>query len=97
MRKVSFIIFLFISFILALFVDYSIVNKDNFEYIKDRIELLSWLFAGIMSLVSFLTLFITFTYDNKLIIASKISSLFCILMDCLEEIRQSFITTKRLH
>ncbi|HGA0701783.1 TPA: hypothetical protein ACIQN5_002698 [Bacillus cereus] len=96
MRKVSFIIFLFISFILALFVDYSIVNKDNFEYIKDRIELLSWLFAGIMSLVSFLTLFITFTYDNKLIIASKnFESILHPYGLSLEEIRQSFYNYKK--
>ena len=39
--------------------------------IKDLTNLLSWLFTGIMSLVSFSALFIAFTFENKLVTASK--------------------------
>ncbi|MDQ0976004.1 hypothetical protein QFZ31_005882 [Neobacillus niacini] len=41
----------------------SILNSSN---------LVSWLFGGIMSLLGFITLFIAFSYENKLLTASKI-------------------------
>jgi hypothetical protein len=46
-------------------------TADNYNTYKDIVELLSWIFAGIMSLVTFSTLFIAFTYENKLIVASR--------------------------
>ena len=49
-------------------VNYSI---DSYDKYKDLVELLSWLFAGIMSLVTFSTLFLAFTYENKLVVSSK--------------------------
>ncbi|MCM3267854.1 hypothetical protein [Paenibacillus elgii] len=42
------------------------------DSMKDKIELASWIFAGIMALISFLSLFIAFVYDNKHIEASRV-------------------------
>jgi hypothetical protein len=46
-------------------------NPADYSKLKDIVELLSWLFSGIMSLIAFSTLFIAFTYENKLIAASN--------------------------
>ncbi|MBT2616137.1 MULTISPECIES: hypothetical protein [unclassified Bacillus (in: firmicutes)] len=59
-----------IAFFLSLIVNCSI-SLGDYSVFKDKIELLSWLFAGIISLLSFFTLFIAFSYDNKLLVASK--------------------------
>ncbi|WP_162616052.1 hypothetical protein [Paenibacillus lutimineralis] len=39
---------------------------------KDKIELASWIFAGNIGLISFLSLFVAFVYDNKHIEASRV-------------------------
>jgi NADH:ubiquinone oxidoreductase subunit K len=49
----------------------SILKVQNDITLQDKSDLLSWMYGGIMSLVSFLALFIAFTYENKLIVASK--------------------------
>ncbi|MGG4046315.1 hypothetical protein [Paenibacillus favisporus] len=38
---------------------------------RDTIELISWLFSGVVSIISFLSIFVGFVYDNKLINASS--------------------------
>ena len=45
--------------------------SQNYDKYKDLVEMISWLFAGLMSLVAFSTLFLAFTYENKLIVASR--------------------------
>ncbi|MFJ8066101.1 hypothetical protein ACIQYS_15855 [Psychrobacillus sp. NPDC096426] len=42
------------------------------ESIKNSVGIVGWIFGGIMSLLGFLTIFIAFTYENKLLKASKI-------------------------
>ncbi|OME01127.1 hypothetical protein BSK54_14825 [Paenibacillus odorifer] len=41
------------------------------DSMKDKIELASWIFAGTIGLVSFLSLFVAFVYENKHIEASR--------------------------
>jgi hypothetical protein len=50
-------------------------SPDIYSTLKDQVELLSWIFAGIMALISFFALFIGYMYENKLIAASKDLSL----------------------
>ncbi|MGZ4160477.1 MAG: hypothetical protein ACXVNF_06745 [Neobacillus sp.] len=65
----SILIFL-IPIYFVLKIDYTIDSK-SFSAYKDKIELLSWLFSGIMSLLGFLSLFIAFIYENKVLAAAK--------------------------
>lgn len=62
--------FLVAPLIILYFVD-TTYGVDSYDKYKDLVELLSWLFAGIMSLVTFSTLFLAFTYENKLVVSSK--------------------------
>lgn len=39
--------------------------------VHDKLDLISWMYGGIISLISFLALFIAFTYENKLVVASQ--------------------------
>ncbi|WP_098742060.1 hypothetical protein [Paenibacillus sp. EZ-K15] len=60
----------FVSVILFCF-----FNKDFSYSLQDaeqqKLELVSWVFSGVMGVVSFLAIFISFVYDNNLIGASK--------------------------
>ncbi|UYV50707.1 hypothetical protein [Priestia megaterium] len=47
------------------------IDSQVYDKYKDIVEVISWLFAGILSLVAFATIFLAFIYENKLIIASK--------------------------
>ncbi|HDR4588647.1 TPA: hypothetical protein QCQ70_003290 [Bacillus cytotoxicus] len=65
-------IFFLIPFVLVFFLDLgNAYNDKSYNDYKDLTNLLSWLFTGIMSLVSFSALFIAFTFENKLVTASK--------------------------
>jgi hypothetical protein len=66
--------FIFIIFLLFAFTDFQqiFLNDSLPEKISDSSNLVSWLFGGIMSLLGFITLFIAFSYENKLLMASKI-------------------------
>ncbi|WP_412036318.1 hypothetical protein [Bacillus pacificus] len=65
-------IFFLIPFALLFFLDLgNAYNIKVYNDYKDLTNLLSWLFTGIMSLVSFSALFIAFTFENKLVTASK--------------------------
>lgn len=44
---------------------------SDYNRIKDMIEFLTWLFSGVMTLITFLTIFIAYTYENKLSAASS--------------------------
>jgi len=46
-------------------------SNQNYDDVKDQVELISWIFSGVMSIISFFGLFIGFTYENKLIEASR--------------------------
>ena len=64
--------FFLIPFVLVFFLDLgNAYNDKSYNDYKDLTNLLSWLFTGIMSLVSFSALFIAFTFENKLVTASK--------------------------
>ena len=64
--------FFLIPFALLFFLDLgNAYNIKVYNDYKDLTNLLSWLFTGIMSLVSFSALFIAFTFENKLVTASK--------------------------
>ncbi|MFE4810662.1 hypothetical protein ACFQ9Y_05805 [Peribacillus simplex] len=71
LKEWSIIGLLFAPFIILCFLDLSGNTTDNFDSFKDKVEFLSWIFASIMALVTFSTLFVAFTYENKLIVASK--------------------------
>ncbi|CAM4190479.1 hypothetical protein [Saccharibacillus endophyticus] len=63
---------LIVPFIFLIFTDFDIpLLKDQQDTLKDQIELTSWIFSGIMALISFLALFIGYMYENKLIAASN--------------------------
>lgn len=51
-------------------IDFS-VDANNYDPLKDKIELMSWIFAGITALLGFLSLFIAFIYENKIIAAAR--------------------------
>jgi hypothetical protein len=46
-------------------------TQNEYNRFKDIVELLSWLFSGVMALIGFSTLFLAFSYENKLVIASR--------------------------
>lgn len=67
-------VFLIIASFVAtyfLFNHFHLDKPDFNDSLKDKIELISWIYAGVMGLVSFLSVFVAFIYDNKLITASK--------------------------
>ena len=64
--------FFLIPFVLVFFLDLGNAYNDKSYNDYKRFYLLSWLFTGIMSLVSFSALFIAFTFENKLVTASKV-------------------------
>jgi hypothetical protein len=72
----SLVIIPFVLIILLLFVfeefQQIFLVKDLPDLISNSSNLVSWLFGGIMSLLGFITLFIAFSYENKLLTASKI-------------------------
>ncbi|MCM3787887.1 hypothetical protein M3221_05575 [Domibacillus indicus] len=49
-----------------------LINGKLPDEITNTSDLVSWMFGGIMSLLGFITLFIAFSYENKLLTASKI-------------------------
>ncbi|MFJ6030115.1 hypothetical protein ACIQFL_06840 [Bacillus toyonensis] len=65
------IIILLVPFICMFYVEIPTLDAEEYDKYKDMVEFVSWLFAGILSLVAFATIFLAFTYENKLIIASK--------------------------
>lgn len=46
-------------------------SPEEYDKLKDQVEIISWLFAGVMAIVAFLSLFIGLLYENKLIAASN--------------------------
>jgi hypothetical protein len=49
-----------------------IIDTSIHEHIINSFNLVSWMFGGVMSLLGFITLFVAFSYENKLLTASKI-------------------------
>ncbi|WP_433749375.1 hypothetical protein [Paenibacillus amylolyticus] len=72
MRKwISFVI-IFTPFFLLFLTDFNAsLSTNKSDLLKDQIELISWVFSGIMALVSFFALFIGYMYENKLIASSN--------------------------
>jgi hypothetical protein len=68
---IPFILIIGLLFVFKDFQRIFLVN-DLQNSISDSSNLVSWLFGGIMSLLGFITLFIAFSYENKLLTASKI-------------------------
>ncbi|WP_240528008.1 hypothetical protein [Bacillus thuringiensis] len=67
--------FIFILSILFFFEGlqaYFVTSKDLPDFVTNTSDLVSWIFGGIMSLLGFITLFVAFSYENKLLTASKI-------------------------
>lgn len=63
--------FLLIPLLILYKIDFSDTVGNNLEDYKQLVEFFSWIFAGVMTLIAFSTLFITFTYENKLVVASR--------------------------
>lgn len=68
---IPFVLIIGLLFVFKDFQRIFLVN-DLPDSISDSSNLVSWLFGGIMSLLGFITLFIAFSYENKLLTASKI-------------------------
>ncbi|WP_235706411.1 hypothetical protein [Bacillus mycoides] len=67
--------FIFIISVLTIFdkiKKYVTVSKLP-DTLTSSADLASWMFGGIMSLLGFITLFVAFSYENKLVVASKIN------------------------
>ncbi|RKN74989.1 hypothetical protein [Paenibacillus ginsengarvi] len=63
---------LLIPVIILLFTDFDRnFSSEQYDALKDQVELISWIFAGIVSIAGFFGLFISFTFENKLLTASK--------------------------
>ncbi|GEC93578.1 hypothetical protein [Brevibacillus brevis] len=67
-----FSVFLILPIVLLTQIDYSkqFLDKD-YDLLKDQVELVSWLFAGLIAIVALVSLFVGFMYDNKLLSASR--------------------------
>ncbi|MGG8382750.1 hypothetical protein ACQ9BL_16425 [Bacillus sp. R-CC1] len=67
--------FLFILSVLTIFGDLQtyLTVSDVSDKLTNAGDLVSWIFGGIMSLLGFITLFVAFSYENKLIVAAKIN------------------------
>ncbi|WP_339838644.1 hypothetical protein [Paenibacillus sp. FSL R7-0272] len=66
------IILYFISLVLILKFMFEGISGVNYpQGSRETIELISWLFSGVVSIISFLSIFVGFVYDNKLINASS--------------------------
>lgn len=71
LRRIS-VLFVLVPFVLLLFTNFKQdFSKDDYDNLKDQVELISWIFSGIMAIISFFAIFIGFMYENKLISASK--------------------------
>ncbi|MFJ8527337.1 hypothetical protein [Bacillus sp. NPDC094106] len=69
---IPFIVILGILFFFENLQPYFLTGKDLPDIITNTSDLVSWIFGGIMSLLGFITLFVAFSYENKLLTASKI-------------------------
>src|SRR5690625_4794241 len=70
------LIFLFLSsitpIIILYFSDFEIPDDESlYKKLSEQATLLSWIFTGIIGFVSFIVLFITFTFENKLVVAAN--------------------------
>lgn len=67
--------FIFILSVLVIFDDLQtyLTVSDVSDRLTNSGDLVSWMFGGIMSLLGFITLFVAFSYENKLIVASRIN------------------------
>lgn len=86
--------FALIIFLLFFAVDIQSILKLNVqvtEALKNSVGIIGWIFGGIMSLLGFVTLFIAFSYENRLLEASKIKQQILLPYSLtLEEIIQKF-------
>ncbi|MFD0588016.1 hypothetical protein ACFQZE_08370 [Paenibacillus sp. GCM10027627] len=66
-------IFLVLSPLLLLYLNckYQVVDFFITDEIHNKVEIFSWMFAGILSIVSIFALFIGFVYENKLLSGSR--------------------------
>lgn len=96
MKRLISLIPIILSIVCIIFIDYNkSYTKDEYDLLKDQIELISWIFACIMGIVSFFGLFIGFVHENKLIVASKIlQELYLPYTSSIETIRQNLISYK---
>lgn len=70
-RWYSIILFFVITLLVCIFLQENIKNIPIKAEQKDMVETISWLFSGVVSIISFLSIFVGFIYDNKLINASN--------------------------
>lgn len=54
----------------GLYLEFGNFLNTEIEF-KDTMEISSWIFSAVVSLISFLSLFIAFVYDNKLMVAAR--------------------------
>ncbi|GED26921.1 hypothetical protein BAG01nite_30230 [Brevibacillus agri] len=89
----TFLFVIFLSIVAVLVIVYIYGDQDLSKVnINDKAELLSWIYAGIMSLVAILTIFVTFSYEHKLIAATEIlNSFYRPYTLSLEELRHGLI------
>lgn len=69
---IPFVLIVGLLFVSKGFQEFFIVSKSLPDSLSNSSNLMSWLFGGIMSLLGFVILFITFSYENKLLTASRI-------------------------
>lgn len=69
---IPFVLIMGLLFVFRDFQEFFMVSESMPDSISNTSNLMSWIFGGIMSLLGFITLFIAFSYENKLLTASKI-------------------------
>jgi len=75
--KVASVLFLILSIITPIiilyFISFNVHDNEELLHKKlyDQATLLSWIFTGIIGFVSFVVLFITFTFENKLVVSAN--------------------------
>jgi len=96
-RWLVFLLLLVLPVLLLFQINFVRVFTDNeYDKLKDQVELISWLFAGVVAMVAFLSLFIGFLYENKMIAASNIRrQLYHPYSLSLTDIRQNLLSYER--
>ncbi|MFS0906671.1 hypothetical protein AB3N02_26985 [Priestia aryabhattai] len=97
MKKWFSFIFIIISIYLIFSLNYNHNYTDNqFNVIKDKIELISWIFSSLMGIISFFALFIGYSYENKLInSATLLRQIYLPFTLTLDEIRQNMMNYEK--